>query len=258
MKIQLILVLLIAVNTQSFLEESSQYYQTPFAPIMIQEDVQQQQGIETAMAPEQEYVYDPESVLQSAKEQQILIARNYEQNLPAKGDCIILYSECNFRGSSFKYCNKPDEILSFQLPIQSVYVPIGSTFQMTDAIEGNKINMLMSQNCILSGLHLPEPQLQEVQETGSSWFSELKDSEKAILDEGDLSTPKIQFFDNDGNVISREQYQKMVEEDAKRSYEILTGQTNLSSPGEQQPQQTATNVNIEEMPAEKEAQQQQQ
>jgi len=28
---------------------------------------------------------------------------------------------------------------------------------MTDAIEGNKINMLMSQNCISSGLHLPEP-----------------------------------------------------------------------------------------------------
>ncbi|CAD8199895.1 unnamed protein product [Paramecium octaurelia] len=257
MKIQLLLVLLIAANTQSFLEESAQYYQTPFAPIMIQQDGQQLE-IETAIAPEQEYVYDPESVLQSAKEQQILIARNYEQNLPAKGDCVILYSECNFRGSSFKYCNKPDEVLSFQLPIQSVYVPIGSSFQMTDVQEGNKINMLMSNDCIPSGLHLPEPQLQEVQDTGSNWFSELKDSEKAILDEGDLSTPKIQFFDNDGNVISREQYQKMVEEDAKRSYEILTGQINLASPGEEITQQTATASNVEEMPAEKEAKQQQQ
>ncbi|CAD8194839.1 unnamed protein product [Paramecium octaurelia] len=256
MKIQLLLVLLIAANTQSFLEESALYYQTPFAPIMIQEDVQQQ-DIETAIAPEQEYVYNPESVLQSAKEQQILIARNYEQNLPATGDCIILYSECNFRGSSFKYCNKPDEVLSFQLPIQSVYVPIGSSFQMTDALEGNQINMLLSNDCIPSGLHLPEPELQEVQDTGSSWFSELKDSEKAVLDEGDLSTPKIQYFDNDGNVISREQYQKMVEEDAKRSYEILSGQQSLASPGEEQPQQTAT-ANVEEMPVEKEQQQQQQ
>ncbi|CAD8113255.1 unnamed protein product [Paramecium sonneborni] len=255
MKIQLILVLLIAVNTQSFLEESAQYYQTPFAPIMIQEDVLQQE-IETAISPEQEYVYDPESVLQSAKEQQILIARNYEQNLPAKGDCIILYSECNFRGSSFKYCNQPDEVLSFQLPIQSVYVPIGSQFQMTDAQEGNKVNMLLSHECIPSGLHLPEPQLQEVENTANNWFSELKDSDKAILDEGDLSTPKIQYFDNDGNVISREQYQKMVEEDAKRSYGILTGSSNLASPGEQQPLQQTATITVEEMPAEKEAQQQ--
>ncbi|CAD8169639.1 unnamed protein product [Paramecium pentaurelia] len=115
--------------------------------------------------------------------------------------------------------------------------------------------MLMSNDCIPSGLHLPEPQLQEVQETGSSWFSELKDSEKAILDSGDLSTPKIQFFDNDGNVISREQYQKMVEEDAKRSYEILSGQSSLASPGEEQSQQTAT-ANIEEMPVEQQQQQQ--
>jgi hypothetical protein len=45
--------------------------------------------------------------------------------MPAKGECIILYSECNYKGSSFKYCNQPNEMLSFKLPILSVYVPIG-------------------------------------------------------------------------------------------------------------------------------------
>ncbi|CAD8074226.1 unnamed protein product [Paramecium sonneborni] len=71
MKIHLILVLLIAVNTQSFLKESAQQLIIPFAPIMIQEVVLQQET-ETAMAPEQEYFYNPETVLNSAKEQQIL------------------------------------------------------------------------------------------------------------------------------------------------------------------------------------------
>ncbi|CAD8074224.1 unnamed protein product [Paramecium sonneborni] len=53
-------------------------------------------------------------------------------------------------------------------------------------------SMLMNQDCIPSGLHLPEPQLQEVQEPGNNWFSELKDSEKTILDGGDLSTRSVE------------------------------------------------------------------
>jgi hypothetical protein len=40
-----------------------------------------------------------------------------EKDLEASGDCIILYSECNFKGFSKKTCDSPEEALSFELPI---------------------------------------------------------------------------------------------------------------------------------------------
>jgi hypothetical protein len=48
-----------------------------------------------------------------------------ESNLEAKGDCVILYSECQFKGSSKAACGNPDEVLDFSLPILSIYVPDG-------------------------------------------------------------------------------------------------------------------------------------
>lgn len=61
---------------------------------------------------------------------------------------------------------------------------------MTDAVEGNKVNMLLSHDCLPFGLHLPEPQLQPTNDA-PSWLGEIKDSDKATEDLGELATPKI-------------------------------------------------------------------
>ena len=59
---------------------------------------------------------------------------------------------------------------------------------MTDAVEGNKVNMLLSHDCLPFGLHLPEPELQPVSET-PSWLGEVKDASTEEL--GEAATPKV-------------------------------------------------------------------
>ncbi|CAK66662.1 unnamed protein product (macronuclear) [Paramecium tetraurelia] len=237
MKIQFLLACIVLASTQSsFLEES--LINRSFAPMMnilIEKstDPTQQQQLETATPPDTLLTATLDSYIDASKQQQILIAQQYEQNLPANGDCIILYGECEYKGPSFKYCDQPGEYIKFDIPVHSVYIPIGMSLKIKDALQGNKLNLIYSHECISEGIHIPEPKIYE--DHPNEWFGEIKESEKAVLDAGELATPQIKYYDNDGKVISKEEYQKLVEADIQRSHNFYLGI--VEQPDYSQPQQ---------------------
>lgn len=47
--------------------------------------------------------------------------------------------------------------------------------------------MIYSHECISEGIHIPEPKIYE--EHPNEWFGEIKETEKAVLDSGELATP---------------------------------------------------------------------
>lgn len=71
-----------------------------------------------------------------------------DKDLEASGDCIILYSECNFKGVSKKTCDNPEEALSFELPIQSIYVPDGQMITIYDQKELVSHAFMQSAECL--------------------------------------------------------------------------------------------------------------
>lgn len=73
------------------------------------------------------------------------------------------------------------------------------SLKIKDAVLGNKVNLIYSHECISEGLHIPEPKIRE--EIKNTWFEDIKESEKTPLDSGDLSTPAIKYYDNNGKVI---------------------------------------------------------
>ncbi|CAD8149960.1 unnamed protein product [Paramecium pentaurelia] len=242
MKIQFLLACIVLASTQSsFLEES--IINRSFAPmtnIFLEKSTDQIQPLETATPPETFLTATLDTYINAQAQQQILIAQQYESDMPAQGDCIILYGECEFKGPSFKYCDQPGEYIKFEIPVHSVYIPIGMSLKIKDALYGNKLNLIYSHECISEGIHIPEPKIYE--DHPNEWFGEIKESEKAVLDSGVLNTPQIKYYDNDGNVISKDAYQKLIEADLQKSHDFYLGiveQPDYSTP--EQSQQADTN-----------------
>ena len=61
------------------------------------------------------------------------------------------------------------------------------SLKIKDALYGNKLNLIYSHECISEGIHIPEPKIFE--DHPNEWFGEIKESDKAVLDSGELATP---------------------------------------------------------------------
>lgn len=67
------------------------------------------------------------------------------------------------------------------------YLYFRMSLKIKDAIYGNKLNLIYSHECISEGIHIPEPKVYE--DHPNEWFEEIKESDKAVLDSGELGTP---------------------------------------------------------------------
>ncbi|CAD8188087.1 unnamed protein product [Paramecium pentaurelia] len=71
-----------------------------------------------------------------------------------QGDCIIIYSQCNFKGEALEACNSLSEIEEFKAQIRSIYIPegLGLTVYDGENFTGNMHKFKSSQECLATPL----------------------------------------------------------------------------------------------------------
>ncbi|KAM3126808.1 hypothetical protein pb186bvf_021082 [Paramecium bursaria] len=148
------------LEPQIFVEEDHSAFvqiMSQDSPLFTEEQLKQSQETlqATATPPSEEY---SEKTLAPAEDSLALLAKNYDQDLPAQGDCIIIYSQCNFKGASAKNCKEPGVLFNFPLPIYSIYIPTGQELTLTDKQEQTQMAFLMSDACLTQPIVMEDSQ----------------------------------------------------------------------------------------------------
>ncbi|CAD8117294.1 unnamed protein product [Paramecium sonneborni] len=104
-----------------------------------------------------DYQSEQISPLQTVDEKQILLT--YEKDLQPQGECVILYAECEFKGTSKKICKGVEEVLSFSLPVFSIYIPELQQFSTIDINSNSQVTFLTSDKCLDQPIVMADSQL---------------------------------------------------------------------------------------------------
>ncbi|CAK63759.1 unnamed protein product (macronuclear) [Paramecium tetraurelia] len=164
-----ILLLIVAIKAVKFLDEPAVLLEDDEKPYMQFTVFAQQSSLftdeelarnsEPAKQYESGFNFEDEnqSALNSADQSQVLLAAQYENDLPATGDCVVLYSACDFKGTSGKVC-KAEDAMNFQIPIFSIYVPIGQQFTTLDSTKNEQVAFLTSEKCLNDPLVMADTQ----------------------------------------------------------------------------------------------------
>ncbi|CAD8109600.1 unnamed protein product [Paramecium primaurelia] len=164
-----ILLLIVAIKAVKFLDEPAVLLEDEEKPYMQITIFAQQSSLfteeelarnsEPAKQYESGFNYEDEnqSSLNSADQSQVFLAAQYEKDLPATGDCVVLYSSCDFKGTSGKVC-KAEDAMNFQIPVFSIYVPIGQQFTTLDSIKNEQLAFLTSEKCLTEPLVMADTQ----------------------------------------------------------------------------------------------------
>ncbi|CAD8120260.1 unnamed protein product [Paramecium sonneborni] len=164
-----ILLLIVAIKAVKFLdepavlleEEEKPYMQfTIFAqqsPLFTEEELARNSEPAKEYPSGFNYEDENQSSLNSADQSQVFLAAQYEKDLPATGDCVVLYSSCDFKGTSGKVC-KAEDAMNFQIPVFSIYVPIGQQFTTLDSTNNEQVAFLTSEKCLTEPLVMADTQ----------------------------------------------------------------------------------------------------
>ncbi|CAK91101.1 unnamed protein product (macronuclear) [Paramecium tetraurelia] len=164
-----ILLLIVAIKAVKFLDEPAVLLEDEEKPYMQITVFAQQSSLfteeelaknsEPAKQYESGFNYEDEnqSSLTSADQSQVFLAAQYEKDLPATGDCVVLYSACDFKGTSGKVC-KAEDAMNFQIPVFSIYVPIGQQFTTLDSTRDEQVAFLTSEKCLTEPLVMADTQ----------------------------------------------------------------------------------------------------
>ncbi|KAM3134780.1 hypothetical protein pb186bvf_013105 [Paramecium bursaria] len=73
-------------------------------------------------------------------------------------DCIIIYSQCNFKGAQLEVCDSLKQIENFQHQIQSIHIPDGEKLTIYDQenYEGSSTTYQESTSCLLHPISLTQ------------------------------------------------------------------------------------------------------
>ncbi|KAM3144347.1 hypothetical protein pb186bvf_003511 [Paramecium bursaria] len=93
---------------------------------------------------------EPEHEGEGEGEGQELQSTDQSQKNLVQGSCIIIYSQCQFKGDQMEVCQSLNEIEKFQHDIMSIYIPkgLGLTVYDSENFEGKSHKYTTSQNCL--------------------------------------------------------------------------------------------------------------
>lgn len=69
-------------------------------------------------------------------------------------NCIIIYSQCSFKGEQLEACDNLNKLMGFQHPIRSIYIPDGLALTIYDKpnFQGEKHRYTDSQSCLMDAV----------------------------------------------------------------------------------------------------------
>ncbi|CAD8080291.1 unnamed protein product [Paramecium primaurelia] len=94
---------------------------------------------------------------QTLTQQEINKNSETEQNV-LNSDCIVIYSQCHFKGEQLQLCESQRNIDNFDHDIKSIQIPKGYSVKLynKEDFSGDKIILKDSQECINQPLSLTQ------------------------------------------------------------------------------------------------------
>ncbi|CAD8190708.1 unnamed protein product [Paramecium pentaurelia] len=251
--VHICLILAIA-NATKFLDETTVFGQEAEVQITYDQSTslfteeQLAQNTEVRMNKDEPFDYQSEQIspLQSVEQQQILLA--YEKDLLPQGDCVILYAECQFKGTSKKVCKGVEEVMSFSLPVFSIYVPELQQFSTIDVNSNTQVTFLTSDKCLDQPIVMADSQLDFfIAKSMSNWIGESAEVTQLIQQEQ---------VENQNTAVEQQTNEtEQVDQQVQQQQDVNVEQQLDQSQTEQQPDQSQTEQQVDQTQTEQQVEQ---